>query len=331
MNVDFSKRNKLIAKCLLFIVIFVMSFSFLGNFSLAGSFDNCRTIEEIENKYNSIKDSWDSSLQKTAGSWAIEVYGAKVFSSAEDILSFRAHGPTSLERGVWNTVETVFNTTSSIGFLVVIIYFLIDLLEKTTHENFNIEHFFRSCIKLILGALLVLNGLPLLEGLLDFGSGILNLVGTSGLDNDQAVSTLRMSMNMIENNGEAKDTFNLIAIILDLLIPYIIMLGCNLYVKVVCYSRIIEIGLVGAFAPIGMADIMAEGTKGNGFRYLKKFLALALQGAIIMGILVIFENITNTLYSESTLDIMWKTCILALAMITMIGKSRSIADTVAGA
>ena len=48
-------------------------------------------------------------------------------------------------------------------------------------------------------------------------------------------------------------------------------------------------------APIGMSDMITDGLKGSGFRYLKKFIAVLIQGVIILVTMSLAQSLYGAL------------------------------------
>ena len=68
-------------------------------------------------------------------------------------------------------------------------------------------------------------------------------------------------------------------------------------VKIICYTRLIEIYIRAAFAPIAFSDFFHNGFQGGGWRFLKSFLAVCLQGAVILCIGAIFGALMPVIFN----------------------------------
>jgi hypothetical protein len=81
-----------------------------------------------------------------------------------------------------------------------------------------------------------------------------------------------------------------------------------------------------------MSDLFMEGTKGSGFRYFKKFLAVALQGAVIIGIVFVFQNVNAALIVNEgdILDVALGRVVISLTTVTLLLKSQTIANDIVG-
>jgi hypothetical protein len=92
-----------------------------------------------------------------------------------------------------------------------------------------------------------------------------------------------------------------------------------------------------------MPDIFSDGTRGNGFRYLKKFAAVALQGAIILAIVLTMSwlnekmiltasNIeTITKLDDIPFSLMFSSLTTSWVTVMLIQKSKDWAMDIIGA
>ena len=90
------------------------------------------------------------------------------------------------------------------------------------------------------------------------------------------------------------------------------------------YGRIFQIIIYGSLAPIGCAPIVQEGFSGHGMRYLKRYAAVCMQGAIIALILVIGEQVKISVMEGLSFDESFSGCLAA----TMTGIVVTVAEVV---
>ena len=246
--------------------------------------------------------------------------------------------------GAWAGIEGVFNRAIlPVGYALLCLYFLIELMEKTTHDNFNLEHFIRMSIKLLVGKILMDNSLAFLNGMIAFGNILIGDFSKSVKDLPPGA----IDIEAIVADGPSGKISSALRWI-QLIVPYLITWFPTILVKVACYARSIEIIVRTMLAPIGMADIYSEGTRGPGFRYLRKFLAVNLQAIVILGILYA-ATILNTALLASGLGVppgetisTWKqvssqigsiigrNAIIGFTLTSMITQSKPIANDICG-
>lgn len=132
-----------------------------------------------------------------------------------------------------------------------------------------------------------------------------------------------------------------------LLVPWLFAKLTYFVCMIIAFTRCLELLVRAAIAPMAITDIYSQGTHGNGFRFIKKFFAIALQGAIIillvtaMGQAAGFDFTTSDSVHKLASSILgngtsgtgalWKTVFFRIAGTGLVLKSQSVASEVVGA
>ena len=195
------------------------------------------------------------------------------------------------------------NVIKPLAILLMFIYFIIALVDKLSSENFTWEQLWRQLAMLLVSKYLIEHGFDLLRLFSDVGMAIAadvqektSFFGSSDSgDLEEAkelLDTFRDNMNFDGIFGSwLGDIFMFIA----LLLPYVGSWIMKLCVSIICYTRVIEIYIRATFAPIALSDFYHSGLQGAGWKFLKSFLAVCLQGAMILVIAIIFSKLTSGL------------------------------------
>lgn len=272
---------------------------------------------EVEPQLESIRESLE------------EIVGDGFLS---DIKTYVLESTGGTFQGVWETATTIYNAVAPIGLILLVVYFLIDLMEGVTAEQINIEMLIKKFIKLVVGEILISNGMTLIQGFVDFGNGLANLVSYTyaSFSSQDIIDTMMAGMS---DYG----FFEAIMFRAQLLIPSAAAWVIGIVVKVVCFSRVLELAARAMLSPIAVADIFSGGTRSSGFRYMKKILALCIQGVVLLAIAIGVSSIeAGVLGSMSPTSVSdgWGFILTTLAVnftaISMMFKSLSIANDVAG-
>lgn len=251
------------------------------------------------------------------------VYGNGMMANATDILAMSPKHDMAL---AWGIIVTIYrNTIVPVGHTLLALYFVIEILDKTSQDSFNTELFIKLFIKLLIGSYLITNGLEILSNFLEFGTALLydvtaaaNLgAGDGGVQ--QVILDKYLNQKIMHQIGS----------LLELVIPFVVAYGVGIVITMQCYGRLIEILARTMLAPIAMADIFSEGTKGGGFRYLRKYIAVVLQGAVIIAILVGSNAISTQISEGDTINIIALIAV-KLTTVTLVGKSSGIANDLVG-
>lgn len=222
---------------------------------------------------------------------------------------------------LWNTIGVIYNQLMVVGIVLVMVHFAMELMDHLQTEQVNPEKIAMMFIKLVLSILVISHGFEILTIFAMFANVIYDYVAAGNINITSTLNAEKCNYAAMSKAG----VFDALGEILFLAIPWLICQGTNVMIMVLCYVRVIEIGAVAMFAPIGMSDIGFKGQHGSGWKYLKKLFALFLQGAVIMVMQMTF-GLLNALVSGNVIT----TCVLNVVMVIAIWKSQSLANDVAG-
>ena len=225
-------------------------------------------------------------------------------------------------------IQTVATSTLiPIGITLCLFYFLLEMIEEATRDNFTVEHIVRGLIKLCLGVMLIENLLPsgsgsnatdgILLGIANFASALVeNLSDVSWSD---TITTDFSGLSIFSLIG------NILALINQPVGAYLLMYIAVWFVSI---TRNITIAVMAVYAPIAMADIFHRGLDSNGVQFVKRYAAVCLQifiiGAIAVGISTLF---TDPNYVSLTGV---KTILIGFACASLIFKSKNMAYEMMG-
>ena len=219
-----------------------------------------------------------------------------------------------------------------IASVFVCIYFMIEVIDKLTSERFNAEVFIKMLMKLVFSVIIVSNASAWAIKIMNFGTDFaLAVVGEF-----KAETVIKLKESFFDSGGIG-NIFNQLGLIVSLLLPFIAAFIIKIAVYFICYGRTIEMGVRSAFAPIGCADLMTGGANSNGVRYLKSLFAVALQGAVMIGVVFVSSNIIGSELSAMKfgsgfliLPFLMKYFGIVSAMVGLLGASKSIAKEIIG-
>lgn len=210
-----------------------------------------------------------------------------------------------------------------VGRLLCLLYFFLSLIELSTNDNFTLETFIKHLAKLAI--LFVIFSPSTITILSDFASALentlLNSVTESSSFQFGALVDCIFDIKQFNLKGALGLVFGDSIFSLTTLLSIIV-------VEVVSFGRAIELIIYESLLPLGMSSIYNGGLNSSGFRYIKKWIALYIQGAImflatILGYLV-STNISffgNNGFGEIA---------CALAVAAVIARSKSIANDIMG-
>lgn len=118
----------------------------------------------------------------------------------------------------------------------------------------------------------------------------------------------------------------------ELLLPYAIASLLSGITTFIIYSRMIEMLVRIAGAPIALSDFMHEGFHSSGWRYLKSFLAVCLQGFVILLIAQIYSSIMlKTVTYAGFMETCVSYFVISFAAVSLMFKSQTLCKELVGA
>lgn len=237
--------------------------------------------------------------------------------------------------GLSDIMEEIYGVIKLVGAALLVTYFLLELMDKVSKEQFDAEIFIKMYLKFIIAKMIILdNGIDILNAMIDIGTGLQVTVGNI----DVGIDARYEIAYVIQNQDMMMD------VVIGILgcIPFLIKKLMDLVIHAMCYGVLIDITIRGAFAPIGCVSMVQDGFSGNGMRYLKKFLGACMQGAVILGIVYVCGRLSSNIMAvyfrgndvfENIADILVyliSSIIVGLTELICITKSRQIAEEAAG-
>lgn len=225
--------------------------------------------------YHNIVDGV-TSIQQAADNSASVILGNDQTSAIGDVMSRL--------RAV--VADTILPAMQGVGIAIALVFFLISLIRAAQADHFNLDIFIKHFTKAVI-PVAIISFCPLLfKYLLDFGESLgtylssLDIVGKQSYSAESMESTI---LDLAEKHDDLSDGFGLLA---GSLLPMIAIsltgLAVQAVVYIIAFTRIIELYIRGAFLPIPLALMADDGWQGAGGRYIKKFLAVAAQGGMII-------------------------------------------------
>lgn len=160
--------------------------------------------------------------------------------------------------------------------------------------------FINAFIWVVISSLIIVNISPIITMVMRLGTALVALIAGNGSEAQQQGvddAVLRVLKIIYSDDGiTTSSTTGYVAYITaksQILVPSILNKLIIIATKFAILSAIIEIGIRRIFAPVAVADIVSEGARSPGIRYLKKFLATYLK----IGVMVIISELAGVVLS----------------------------------
>ena len=270
---------------------------------------------------------------------------------------------TSVQTTINNITSSSLTTGTmeSVALAIAILFFFIATIELGMQERLTLDYFIKHFAKLGVACFFIFNASTLYDSICDFGGGLTTLMATNYITSDKGGGpktndTVAKVVRELGNkegvsddtreelakqcSGEVTNFFDFIGKIFSTFLLGKILSFVSKGLLIICYviafSRLLELSIRGAFLPIAFALMSDDGWKGAGGRYIRKFVAICSQGAVLVAI----GNVASMIISKVIAsigtggDIMQLFVILigvAIAIVSLMFKSIGIINDVFGA
>lgn len=226
-----------------------------------------------------------------------------------EMWSLLTQSPQDFKGGaIWQTVETINGAMQGMGYGLLVLFLAIGIFHSSaSFRDFQRpEQVLRHFIYFVMAKLAVTYGIDLMVDIFNVCGGIVSAAATSVGGFDGAAVSLPPAMA-----AAIGDVGFLAAIPLWL----VTLLGC-LVVTVLAflmiltvYGRFFRLYLYAALSPVALASFAGEGTSQMGRAFLKSYMGVCLEGAVIVLACIVFSAFaasdTVTLGGGSVVTQVW--------------------------
>lgn len=191
-----------------------------------------------------------------------------------------------------------------LGVALALLFFIIALLELTTTERLTLEFFIKFFGKLVISVGLIGVCPRITAAISDFATAFTSLVVGSGLTSGtlQLTPETRWESTLKAFFVTSTEAVGWIVMIFEGVIMMLIFCIVFIVLFVISYiialTRLIEMTVRGVFLPIAFALISDDGWRGAGGRYVKKYVAICCQGAILVMIAKVMTSILSAVMAD---------------------------------
>lgn len=246
-----------------------------------------------------------------------------------DIFNWKDFKIDNNDFSAFTACESIYNAMTVIGILLMLIYWIVDILEKVTMDNFNLEHLFRKLLSLAIGIVVLMNGFTIMMDVIKTAEAIrdafVTAYSTSGLSSYGQAKF----MDLWASHDSWIEAFGTgIGMVVAQLLGYVIMFLCLLIIYVTAFGTKIELMTRLLASPIALANISHTGPHAGSVMYIKKFFAVALKGFIITAMLCAYAVVKSVCSGLMATGLGY--IVIGISLIGCILKADGIANDVVG-
>ena len=206
-----------------------------------------------------------------------------------EIWALLTQSPTTFKGGgIWTAMVNIHGALQAIGYALLVLYFLIGVVKTSGSfsEYKRPELVVKTFIRFALAKGVVTYGLELMMAMFTIVQGIVtSIMTTSGFTTGADTVLPTEIVTAIEDCG----FFESIPLWAVTLIGGLFITVLSFIMIMSVYGRFFKLFLYAAIAPIPLASFAGEPTQNMGKSFLKSYLAVCMEGAIIVLACIIFS------------------------------------------
>lgn len=203
----------------------------------------------------------------------------------------------------WKVAKGIFtNTIQPVAFSIIGVCFMIRVVQNASHfdQVTPARVLYGPLVTLFACVAVTWYSLTITEYLIRFGALFAKAINSAAVDAKLGdMDGIMSRFGELDKKGNIKVT-TAIGYIIRLFFPWLACKLAQLITEVVAMVTMVEIVLRGMFLPLSCSDLMINGTNGGGFRFLRGYLGVVLQAAIILAIGAIQGGLCVAILSGKT-------------------------------
>lgn len=233
-----------------------------------------------------LSDNWIvGNLQNALNTWN---------SKLSEIWQLVSQTPENFKGGgIWEVIVNIHGALQAIGLALLVIFFITGVIKTCGSfvEAKKPEHAVKLFIRFGLAHMIVTYGLDLMLAIFKIVQGITStIMQTAGLSNSTTTVLPSELITAIESCG----FFESIPLWAVTLIGGLLVTVLSFVMIMSVYGRFFKLYLYTAIAPIPLSTIAGEPSQNVGKSFVKSYVAVCLEGAIIVLACIIFSLFAST-------------------------------------
>ena len=239
-------------------------------------------------------------LQNALDTWNVKL---------SEISAIITQSPAEFKGGtIWNIILNINGGLQAIGLALLVLFFVVGIVRTCTNfsELKRPEQAVRLFLRFVIAKGIVTYGLDLMLAIFRIIQGIVGTIMSKSSFQASGMTLPQTIIDAINNCGFFESiplwAVTLIGSLLVTILSFILILTC--------YGRFFKLYMYTAIAPIPLSSFAGETTQNIGKSFLKSYIAVCLEGAIIVLACVIFSVFATSSppidTSVATITMIWK-------------------------
>lgn len=239
----------------------------------------------------------------TADNWIIENIQNALDTWNEklaEIWRLLSQSPTEFKGGaVWNVMVNINGALKAVGYALLVLFFLIGIIKhyNSFSEVKRPEQAIKLFLRFVIAKTVVTYGLDLMLAVFKIMQGVIGkAISASGIGGG---TNMVMPDSIINAIGECSfwESIPLWAVTI---IGSLVVTVLSFIMILTVYGRFFKLYMYAVIAPIPLSSFAGEGTSNIGKSFIKSFVAVGLEGAIIVIACIIYSVFASSPPSVAT-------------------------------
>ena len=226
---------------------------------------------------------------------ALDIWNGKL----SEIYTLVTQSPSDFRGGtIWGIITNINGALQAVGFALLVLFFVIGVVK--TMGNFSEikrpEQALKLFLRFAIAKGIVTYGMELMLAIFKIIQGIVSTIMAKSTFQATGVSLPQQIIDSINNCG----FFESIPLWAITLLGGLFVTVLSFILILTVYGRFFKLYMYTAIAPIPLSSFAGEPTQNVGKSFLKSYVAVCLEGAIIVLACIIFSSFAGSLPSVDT-------------------------------
>ena len=215
-------------------------------------------------------------------------------SKMTEMWSLLTESPQTFKGGtIWQTIVTINGGMQAIGYGLLVLFFAIGIFRSASgfRDFQRPEHLLRHFIYFVLAKLGITYGMDLLVNIFDVCSGI--VATAAGSIGGLTGASVALPQEIADAIGDVGFWQSIPLWLVTLLGCLLITVLAFLMILTV-YARFFKLYLYAALSPVALASFAGEGTSQMGRAFLKSYVGVCLEGAVIVLACIVYSAFASS-------------------------------------
>lgn len=216
---------------------------------------------------------------------------------SETIWSLLTTAPSEFKDGaVWEVMVNVSDGIKYIAYALLVLFFGIGIMKEVTNvaDLKRPENVFRLFFRYIIAKTLITYAMDILNAIFTIGIGIIQKISDSSewtkIYSGRGAGIPQDIANLIDDAG----FWTSVPLSIISIIGFLVIAALSIVVVITVYGRFFKLYIYTALAPIPLASIAGESTQSTGWQFIKSYIGVCFEGAVIAVACVIYSKLAAT-------------------------------------